>query len=350
MVASTIVITGASGFLGQHLLRHLIDTVAVGDDCKVYAIHNSKPELQTAVADYHVQQEETRKNKGEDSVGITIDVVALDLTSKEAIQQWVSATFGADNGHDDNSSSRTVVDCCIHTAAMSSPARCDSDPEGARAINVPRHFVELLPAKRWIVLSTDQVYDGATPEKLYQEIDARIGQPCCNVYGQTKLEMEQLFLQSDYLKDQTAILRSSIMLGPKTPFCPSHDTFLDFIASRGDTPTTYYANEIRNVIAIQDVCRICAALMRNSDYAAFAGIYNLGGPAPVSRYDLAVAVLEHLQRDHRQLAVAATKALPSASPLNLSMDCSKLRAALPEIGGSLYSLSDMIASTFASST
>lgn len=395
--AFVIVITGASGFLGQHLLRHLIDlgssTLADGGPTTaqksllIYAIHHSKPELQEAVAAYMGQG---RKSTNEDiSCSVTVSVVGLDLTSREAIQQWVSTTFGAASDDDDDRPARgegrglpaTAVDCCIHTAAMSSPVQCDRNPDGARAINVPRHLVELLPAQRWIVFSTDQVYDGDAPASvLYQETD-NIVEPCKNVYGQTKLELERLFLHNDdQLKGRSAIiLRSSIMLGPKTPFVPSHDTFLDFIASRAGvddddettaTPTTYYTNELRNVIAVQDVCRICAALMMmiqpitsspgstgSDDAVVVTGIYNLGGPCPVSRYDMAVAVLEYLGRDHCRLAVAATKS-PSATtgdststPLNLSMDCSKLRAALPpEVfigGGPLQNLSEMVALTFA---
>jgi hypothetical protein len=116
---------------------------------------------------------------------IQVDVENLDLTDPTAIQKWFD-------------SHSVIPDICIHTAALSSPGVCQEDPESAMKINVPKHFFDALFAQNKhltiIALSTDQVYEGTNPP--YKDADSLQEQPPqpCNVYGNSKLEMEQELL------------------------------------------------------------------------------------------------------------------------------------------------------------
>jgi dTDP-4-dehydrorhamnose reductase len=280
-----------------------------------------------------------------------------------------------------------LIDVCIHTAALSAPAKCEIDPVAATEINVPQAFFDRLhqhnPFIKVIALSTDQVYCGTKNALLcYKEDDVTVP---CNHYGRTKLALEE-YLQTHRLADATICLRSSIMLGPQAPLVPAHNTFLHFCAGRRATPTTYYTDEIRSVIAVSDVVEIvlkCANLTNSNSHsndnnhqpAVRPGVYCMGGPMAVSRHDMAVATLAHvLQQENRKqqqqqqqqvldtedynssnqiamLAVTQRKAeqppcaTAVASPLNIAMDSSKLIAAVG-MTGKMKTLSEMVAQTF----
>ena len=224
-----------------------------------------------------------------------------------------------------------------------------------------------------IALSTDQVYCGT--KNALDDYNEEDGAHPCNHYGRTKLALEK-YLQTHRLADAAICLRSSIMLGPKAPLVPAHDTFLHFCASRRTTPTTYYTDEIRNVIAVSDVVEIvlrCASLIttaannsNSNSVVVQPGVYCMGGPMAVNRHDMAVAVLTYLlppvedangnspSSQISTLAMAQRKAeqLPGpttavAAPLNIAMNSSKLVEAVG-MTGKMKSLSEIVALTFES--
>lgn len=296
----TILLTGASGFLGQHFL----ETLSQKDDkpFHVVALHHSKPELASSF-----------------SSSSWCTVTQLDLCDTAAVTTWLA-------------NERPSFDCCIHTAALSSPKACAQDPDRARAINVPQHFLTCLqnhsPNCHFILLSTDQVYPGTQAEDALYKEDEVLDASCSNVYATTKREMEALATAG--LGAGATILRSSIILGPPPPYCPTHTTFLDFCANRVGESTTYWTNEIRSVIAVTDVCAILGALALSSAPPPTT-IYNMGGPQAVSRYDMAIAVLTYLGADTSMAVPAIKPDTDQTSPLQIAMDSSKLRSALPEL-------------------
>ena len=316
-----ILLTGASGFLGQHFLHTLLEQHS-DDDIHIVALHHSKPELATALSPF----------------GARCVVVQLDLCDASTVAEWFAA--GAARS----------FDYCVHTAALSSPKACAEDPTKAVAINVPRSFFKHLrqhhPNCHIIALSTDQVYSGTQPQgSMYTEDNDDTAVGPCNEYARTKRQLEEFLLQEQQPSyGATTILRSSILLGPPPTYCSTHSTFLDFCASRATTPTTYWTNEIRSVMAVADVCAILYALLVTTTTAPTATpnassvtVYNMGGPQPVSRHDMARAVLTTAKglraaQDVDRLAIAAVKpAEDTTSPLQIAMDSSKLRAALPQL-------------------
>ena len=77
----------------------------------------------------------------------------------------------------------------FHCAAMTDVDACEKDPESARAYNagLPRTLAGLLPADcLFVYLSTDAVFGGTRPMAKEEDPPAP-----CNVYGRSKWEGEQ---------------------------------------------------------------------------------------------------------------------------------------------------------------
>jgi len=315
---SKILLTGASGYLGQHLLWHWmtngISLDAAGNNgdiisYTVVAVYNQSPGFAPAV------QEALQKLSSLSSPSkVEVIPVSCDLTKSAAVDSFLE---------------RHRFHACVHTAALSSPRACEQDPENAKRINVPEYFFQKLSGVRLIIaLSTDQVYDGTkdTATHGWYKEDADVPKPL-NVYGQTKLDME-LYLKDRTKTDGIILLRSSIILGPKAPLTKAHDTFLHFCASRtGQETTTFFTNEYRTVVSVTHACRVIQYFLQDATStaaaaAAAAGVYHLGGPIRVNRLDMAQAVVACLGSDP-QMVLPAEQTSPT-SPLDISMDSSLL--------------------------
>jgi dTDP-4-dehydrorhamnose reductase len=322
-----IAITGASGYLGQHLLHAFLT-----DPQRMTLADDDTSTSSTCSSSYHIYALYRSAQGFPDAVqaipcasNVTVTIECLDVTDSVQVSQWVES-------HSD-------LDICIHTAAMSSPKLCQEQADVARACNVPTAFFDALRkhSVKIIALSTDQVYDGTHPP--YRESDST---GPCNVYGQSKLEMEEYLLSktdddTDHDSDSAprfgaTVLRSSIMLGSKAPILPSiaHGTFLHFCQTREGIETIFYTDERRSVVAVTDVVAVMQWLVANDNNAAAAatGIFNLGGPQSVSRLEMAEAVFSYFNYDKMSLIAKEKASLqdPSQvpSPLDISMDTSKI--------------------------
>jgi dTDP-4-dehydrorhamnose reductase len=342
-----MLITGASGYLGQHLLHSILNSSNDQEELEVIAISCTKAaELQDALAQHasqfpevytdtkaHAPRAEARWQCQLGSVKAKVQ--PLDFTDERQVERFLR---------------ERNFDVCIHAGAMSSPRLCHDYPEQARAANVPRKFLRALHQAgcRIIALSTDQVYGGRHPP--YQETDPV--EPL-NVYAQTKVELESFLLSmapsgepSESTAASPVLLRSSIILGPLPPFRPAiaHDTFLHFCQSRKDRPTAFYVDERRSVVDVRDVVSAIRWLVR---HAEVRGVFNLGGPCGVSRYDMAWAVFEHLHFNTECVVAEEKPSISSdecvVSPLDITMNINKLRALS---GISFTPLKDIVARTF----
>jgi len=169
------------------------------------------------------------------------------------------------------------------------------------------------------------------------------------MYGTTKLQLEDYLTKLSQSSTTSAAkasttttmvsLRSSILLGPRAPILGelAHDTFLHFCDSRQDQETTFYTDECRSVIAVDNVVDVIlwfvVQILWNNDQQLLAGIYNMGGPDRVSRYDMARTVFEHFGYDLNKLIKKRKASLPLTeqqqqqqvqSPLDIAMDSTKL--------------------------
>ena len=80
----------------------------------------------------------------------------------------------------------------IHTAAISDMGACEADPEGSFHANVeiPIYLAKAAEGKKLICFSSDQVYNGLEDEGPYTEENVKPA----NTYSRHKLEMEQRVL------------------------------------------------------------------------------------------------------------------------------------------------------------
>mmetsp|Transcript_17135 Transcript_17135/g.25962 ORF Transcript_17135/g.25962 Transcript_17135/m.25962 type:complete len:329 (-) Transcript_17135:3977-4963(-) len=301
-----ILLTGASGFLGQHFLYALMDKT---EGNEIFAIFRSS---ETFSISSYLQQETSK-------VASIVHIHKLDLTNIDDVDSYFE-THG-------------TFDVCFHLAALSSPRACHENPQYAKLINIPTHFIKILKDTPVIALSTDQVYCGTQAPYLES---AKTGP--VNIYAETKLNLESLLLARDSCRTKPAIcLRSSIILGPLAPFGDAHSTFLHFCKSREGQMTTFYSDEIRSVVNVNDVTHILLHFHNAVKDGTFKDMnsraYNMGGPERISRMDMAVAVAEHCGlENYKNCFISAEKAKIQSSgedalllsPLDISMCSSDL--------------------------
>ena len=175
-----VIITGSSGYLGQHLLQHLLS--------------------------------ESKSNNHEDDDDDDEPMELSIIAAYGSLESFADATFeGSSSGSCqlvkkvqwDFTNSVEVTrlleeerpDYFVHLAAISSPGVCEKDRGKAMAVNVPTFLVKSLSEMKCkiIFLSTDQVYSGDRSglpnDRYFLETDVTLP---VNVYGQSKLLCEQL--------------------------------------------------------------------------------------------------------------------------------------------------------------
>ena len=304
-----ILITGASGYLGQHFLKAAIEKYENlnSNEIEIFATFGSLEGFADAVV--------SSFESGESS-SITVKIDKLDLTNESEVKSYI-----ASNG---------PFQICFHLAAMASPKLCQQNEEKCRDLNIPKHFFESLRGTCVVALSTDQVYCG--DKSPYVESD-EVGPK--NAYAQSKRDMEHELFNDTKRSKPVVCLRSSIILGPLVPYDDNaHSTFLHFCKSRQGVETTFFTDEIRSVIAVKDVVNILLHFSGEieSGNEFISGVYNMGGQDSCSRMDMAVAVADHCIFPHEKFFIPAQKAKIERgvndvpSPLDISMNSSKLES------------------------
>ena len=221
-------------------------------------------------------------------------------------------------------------DVIVNAAAHTAVDKAESEPERARAINALAPGVlaqEAARANAWLVhYSTDYVFDGSG-NKPWLETDAPAP---LNVYGATKLEGEQLIIQSGC---RHLIFRTSWVYGTRggnfaktmLRLAQERDA-LKVIDDQIGAPTG------ADLLADVTAHAIRAARQRPE----LSGLYHLVAAGETSWHGYAGFVLDHAQRAGVPLKVApdAIKAVPSSAfstpakrPLNSRLDTAKLRSA-----------------------
>jgi len=339
-----ILVTGSSGYLGQHVLKALTQH----DNCDITAAYGS---LASFASDTTSQIA-----CGSSSTLNLVDQTVLDCSSETSVK-----TFFSDRRFD-------VV---IHLAAMSSPFACEKDPKQAFATNCPLPLLDAVSDKDsdgsdegsktlFIFLSTDQIYDGF--HAPYTEKDK--ASPI-NEYGKSKLAFEGHLINC-HPSVRPIILRSSLILGGVTPLGTCRkQTFFQFVQDRLSNlqDTDFYTNEYRNVVFVDDIVKVISHFVRDhrdgvsdSNTPIETEVYNMGGSDKVSRYDIAQVVAEVCGLDDKYCKAverspplsASSETLDSEkiivrSPPDISMDCAKLETVT---GIAMLGLKDMVGAIF----
>ncbi|KAL7425956.1 hypothetical protein ACHAXH_000445, partial [Discostella pseudostelligera] len=304
-----VLITGSSGYVGQHLITSLLlgdssfdgrdacgagamdigEGVGVGVDeeqvqYELFCAYNSLSTFKDDIdALLRHQQQQLPTHTSRANIHLIPNVDFSQPNYIDVIQQAIGGV------HDNTNSDSPPLDAIIHLAALSSPGYCEQNASLAYQVNCP---IDLLKFNAPIIyLSTDQVYEG-TKQYYEEDIDETVP---VNVYGRSKLAFERVLLRGCEVDGQdrplltereigdndncrrllqgttmdrttpsahpsSVILRSSLILGPPPPLANgckkgAHPSFLQFIESRlhNSTPTEYFVNELRSVVHIQDV-------------------------------------------------------------------------------------------------
>lgn len=236
---------------------------------------------------------------------------------------------------DSNALGKFIVDYApdvvINASAYTAVDRAESEPDLAFAINaiapgVMSQTADSLGAA-FIHFSTDYVFDG-TKGSPYHEGD----QPNpLNIYGQSKLEGEQLIIGSG---------RAALALRTSWVYSLSGDSFV--------TKTLGWARQHETLRIVEDqvgsptwarlLAETTSALLARAggmpfDYfAGRKGVYHLAGKGAVSRFEFTrqVLVLDPRRAEHRckEVLPARTDEFPTPArrPLFSALDCSKFES------------------------
>lgn len=247
---NSILITGASGFVGSRIVEALKDSY-------------------TIIAPRHKE---------------------MDITSEEETERYISDT---------------KPDVILHLAAISNTGYCEEHPDESYLVNVTgvenlakaaaRHNI------KFVFFSSDQIYNGNHELGLLPE-----GIPTSpeNHYGRHKLLAEQRAL--NICKD-TVALRTPWMYDIERPGMHTHLNFIRNIktAIETGTPLRFATREFRGITWIEEVIRNI-----QPTFDLPGGVYNFGAENTLNTYETACEYVRMLGHDPEGLIIADPERFP----------------------------------------
>ncbi len=239
-----ILITGANGFLGQHLCLFL------KDDHTVFATGKGEKRLPFEDVKYF----------------------SCDLANAHALREMMQ---------------QLKPEVIVHTAAMSKPDECLQQPDLCRQVNISSigNLVKAVKGMddevHFIYTSSDFVLGDGGPHD-----ENAIPAPL-NFYGQTKLEGEQMLMNSGL---QYTIVRPVFMYGEV--WSGMRSTFLHWVKDSLEAGKAIKVvnDQMRTPSYTGDICKGIEAIINKKA----KGLYHLAGEEVVSPYQMAIAVAELL--------------------------------------------------------
>tara|TARA_R110000868_G_scaffold153644_10_gene379184 strand:- start:16465 stop:17391 length:927 start_codon:yes stop_codon:yes gene_type:complete len=269
----TLLITGASGFLGQEFIKKFHKFY------KVIGIYNSS-------------------TPGFQSENVTY--TKMDLTDPSQLASVSDFSF----------------ELILHTAALTNVDKCENQVEQAKLLNADTsgRLSKISYEKNayFVQISTDQLYDGSSTNS--EESD-----PCSpiNEYGKTKLLGEELVRANN---PNSSILRTNFY-----GLSPQGSSFLNWLVAciENNAPAEFYNNVFYTPICIFDLCRVIDIFLK----ARFSGTYNVVGDERVSKADFAQMVVNTWNPEYSNYTLLpySQKAGRALRPLDMSLDNQKLK-------------------------
>lgn len=270
-----VLVTGASGYVGQHLAGLLAD-----GGTRVAGTFLSNPL----------------------DLG-PVEMVPVDLRDGGAVDRLVRDMRPA---------------AVFHCAAMTRGNQCEDDPAGAeRAIvgateNLARALARRAPATPLLMLSTDLVFDGEGAP-----YDEQAGAKPLGVYGGLKYRAEGVVRTLD----RGTVVRSALVYGPPARNAGS---FLQWMvkAIEGGDRLVLFADEVRTPILVADLCGAVVDLMRRG----CTGLWHAGGPERLDRVEMGRRLCARMGAGEDLIeAVPLAEARTTAPrPRDVSLDSTRL--------------------------
>jgi dTDP-4-dehydrorhamnose reductase len=240
-----VLVTGANGFTGQHLIKTLVDK---GFEVVATSRNESRLPSHNNLTYYNIELTDVRNVEN-----------LFNLTRPDAV---------------------------IHTAAMSKPDECAANPSLCKANNIEatQHLLDAgtkVGTQHFVYLSTDFIFGEGGPH-AEEDVPAPL-----NLYGASKLEAEAL-VNAAPLK--TSIIRPVFIYGPVWENL--RPSFIQWVAGKlqNGEPIKVVTDQARTPTYIGDLCWGIQKIINNQ----VPGTFHLAGKDIVSPYDMAVAVAKHL--------------------------------------------------------
>lgn len=243
-----ILVTGANGLLGQHLVRMLIETAA-----------------------YEI----IATGRGISRIPFVVDeryqYLSLDITNGMEVATFIELN---------------QPDIIIHTAAITQVDECETNPVSCWNTNVTATRFLISAAEstgaRFIYISTDFVFDGLSGP--YKETD--IAEPV-NYYGSSKLAAEKAVKESklNWCIVRTVLVYGNILVGNRSNIVSwvkenlAAGKIIKVVSDQWRTPT--YVGDLAKGILL--------AVEKNA-----TGIFHISGAEMLSPFDMADATAEYL--------------------------------------------------------
>ena len=267
LIKKRILIIGSNGMLGQRLSKFYSEA--------------SNVELLTSSAE-------------DITFSPNINYEKFDITDKKQVKKIIYSFY---------------PDIIINTAAYTNVDKSEIEKELTWAVNVTG--VELIAKyassidARVIHISTDYVFDGKSGPYDEKHIPNPIG-----YYGRSKLAGENALKcgNCDY-----TILRTNVLYGPAANGRPD---FVKWVVNslKENQNIRIVTDQINNPTYIDDLVR---AINKVQEYNKL-GVYNIGGPEFLSRYDFTLRIAEYFKLDKNLITPILTEELKQNAkrPLN----------------------------------
>lgn len=257
-----LLLTGASGFLGWNIIQAKPSSWSI-----------------TGVVNKH-------------TTDLPVDrIIQLDLSDTAAITRRLK---------------QESPDAIIHTAAISDANYCQQHPEESYRINVDATAqLAMLAASLdipFIFTSTDLVFDGTKGN--YSEDDKT--NPL-SAYGKQKVAAVKVLLEEIYLN--ACVCRMPLMFGDPGPHSKSFvQPFLQNL--QGGKSINLFTDEYRTAVDGLSAARGLWMAVEQQ----WEGIWHLGGPDKLSRYEFGVLLAEIFQINRPAINAIRQKDLQMAAP------------------------------------
>ena len=200
----------------------------------------------------------------------------------------------------------------VHLAAISDVNACEENPQESEFINVRASLQLAQYAKEqniaFVFASSDQVFDGE--QGNYHPQDEALP---LNQYGAQKLKAEQEILK---LYPKAVICRLPLMIG-------AHGGYEKALVAKlkAGIEQSLFTDEIRSVAKVEDVSSLLIDALSWE-----GGIYHLGGPAPMNRYELGKLIAKKYNLDMSLLkpGLQSDVQMKAKRPKDVSMVSNKI--------------------------